>query len=137
MDRFVIVFAASITAATILSAVVSGIVVFCVYRNFLRRQAARTTNEEIRMRALRSGSERRLNIVHPNQFPDDDDQPPQPQLPGQDYELAAQRTQAFVDEIERRRRDNETIESDPLNIDRQEREYEEIPDRSNEVGLAE
>jgi len=120
-EKFIIVFTASITAAAILSAIVSGITVFCTYRSCSRRQGNRLSHEEIQMRALRYGQQQRPEILHPHLQPAQ--QQPQPQ--GQDVS----RVQAFVDDIARMRANNESIDSDPNNIDRVEHEYQVVPQR--------
>jgi uncharacterized protein (UPF0335 family)/polyhydroxyalkanoate synthesis regulator phasin len=117
-DRFVIVFTSSIAAAMILTAFLSGLVVFCTYKHCARRQNSQLPTDDGHARV--GETSRVIQIVHPHQYRDDGD------------DVAQERTRAFVEDIARRRQNNETLESDPLNIEREDRQYEEVPSRSNE-----
>jgi hypothetical protein len=128
-DRFIIIFSVSIVGAVILTALLSAFVSFCIYRLWLRQRSDTLSDNYIRQRAIQYGRERRPNIIHPHNFPVDNND-------GQVDDGNMQRTQAYVDEIERRRRNNETIESDPLNIDRVDRVYDEIQDSNDQVAGA-
>jgi hypothetical protein len=102
----------------ILTAFLSGLVVFCTYKYCARRQNSQLPSDVGHARV--GETSRVIQIVHPHQYRDD----------GGD--VAQERTRAFVEDIARRRQNNETLESDPLNIEREDRQYEEVPSRSNE-----
>jgi len=117
-DRFVTVFAISMVSAVLVTALLTASLVYCIYRICTRRSGDHVLSDQnIRERALRYGQEegRRIQITHPHL---------------NEHDEAMQRAQDFVEDIERRRINNDTLESDPNNIERDDRLYEEVEDRS-------